>query len=325
MRPCAARKTTLGLAEERESLAQLQMFNVRQPLALLLAAFEQFEERDRAGFGRFLQAIAVVSFRYNVICGRQSNEQEVVYNQIARELSAGEIVSAQEAIAKLRPVYPEDAEFRAAFADKALRTTSPRNNKVVRFILFRLEAQLSGQRFESASAKYSIEHVLPENPSDDWYEFDDQQREASTYRLGNMTLLTTADNRDLGNSGYAEKRPVYQESNFAITQQAGRRLRYLDRGEDSHPPSLDGKTSYRHLANRLARRRVGFALLHRVGRGVGVVQALLVGVGIEIAIAFKHIGRRARLPQAPAVFPAGAMEKKFRPPLPKNFVQHRFE
>ena len=205
-------------AEERESLAQLQMFNVRQPLALLLAAFEQFEERDRAGFGRFLQAIAVVSFRYNVICGRQSNEQEVVYNQIARELAAGEIVSAKAAIARLRPVYPEDAEFRAAFADKALRTTSTRNNKVVRFILFRLEAQLSGQHFEFESAKHGIEHVLPENPRDDWHQFDDQQREASTYCLGNMTLLTTADNRDLGNSGYAEKRLVYQESDFAITR-----------------------------------------------------------------------------------------------------------
>ena len=204
--------------EERNSLAQLQMFNVRQPLALLLVAFEQFAERDRAGFGRFLQAIAVVSFRYNVICGRQSNEQEVVYNQIARELSAGEIVSVQAAIAKLRPVYPEDAEFRAAFADKALRTTSARNNKVVRFILFRLEAQLSGQHFEFESAKYGIEHVLPENPSDDWHQFDDQKREDSTYRLGNMTLLTTTDNRDLGNSGYAEKRLVYQQSDFAITR-----------------------------------------------------------------------------------------------------------
>ena len=205
-------------AEERASLAQLQMFNVRQPLALLLATFEQFAERDRAGFGRFLQAIAVVSFRYNVICGRQSNEQEVVYNQIARELSAGEIVSAKAAIARLRPVYPEDAEFRAAFAGKALRTTSARNNKVVRFILFRLEAQLSRQHFEFESAKYGIEHVLPENPSDDWHQFNDQQREASTYLLGNMTLLTTADNRGLGNSGYAEKRLVYQQSDFAITR-----------------------------------------------------------------------------------------------------------
>ncbi len=205
-------------AAERESLAQLRIFNVRQPLALLLAAFEQFAERDRADFERFLQAIAVVSFRYNVICGRQSNELEVVYNQIARALSAGEIDSAQEAVARLRPVYPGDAEFRAAFADKALQTTSARNKKVVCFILFRLEAKLSGQRFEEASAKYNIEHVLPENPHDAWHEFDDQQREASTYLLGNMTLLTTADNRALGNARYDEKQSVYQQSDFAITR-----------------------------------------------------------------------------------------------------------
>ena len=215
-------------AEERESLAQLQMFNVRQPLALLLAAFEQFEERDRAGFGRFLQAIAVVSFRYNVICGRQSNEQEVVYNQIARELAAGEIVSAKAAIARLRPVYPEDAEFRAAFADKALRTTSSRNNKVVRFILFRLEAQLSGQHFEFESAKHGIEHVLPENPRDDWHQFDDQQREASTYCLGNMTLLRTADNRDRqsrsGHLGICRKALGLPEERLRNNAQAGRRL-----------------------------------------------------------------------------------------------------
>lgn len=205
-------------AAERASLAQLQMFNVRQPLALLLAAFERFGESDRAGFGRFLRAIAVVSFRYNVIGGRQSNEQEVVYNRIACGLSAGEIGRVQEAIARLRPVYPEDAEFRAAFVEKALRTTGSRNNRVVRFILFALEAQLSGQHFEAESAKYGIEHVLPENPNDGWDQFDEQQREASTYRLGNMTLLATAANRDLGNSGYAEKCSAYQESDFAITR-----------------------------------------------------------------------------------------------------------
>ena len=208
----------LWTAAERESLAQLQMFNVRQPLALLLAAFERFGESDRAGFGRFLRAIAVVSFRYNVIGGRQSNEQEVVYNRIACGLSVGEIGSVQAAIARLRPVYPEDEEFRAAFVEKELRTSNSRNNRVVRFILFALEAQLSGQHFDFESAKYGIEHVLPENPNDGWDQFDEQQREAATYRLGNMTLLATTANRDLGNSGYAEKCSAYQESDFAITR-----------------------------------------------------------------------------------------------------------
>ena len=203
---------------ERDSLAQLQMFNVRQPMALLLTAFDRFPENNRRGFARLLRAIAVVSFRYNVICSRQSNEQEVVYNNVAVELSARRINDVSTAVDRLRQVYPEDQEFRAAFTDKVLRTTSSRNNKVVRFILFRLEAQLSEQSLDFESAKYSIEHILPEHPGEGWDEFDDQQHEASTYRLGNLTIMATADNRDLGNTGFANKLEVYRKSNVAITR-----------------------------------------------------------------------------------------------------------
>ena len=203
---------------ERDSLSQLLMFNVRQPLALLLAAFDRFAEDDRAGLGRFLRAIAVVSFRYNAICGYPSNEQETMYNRIARNISTGHIANATAAIAELRPVYPDDAKFKAAFADKVLRTTSSRNKKVARFILFRLEEQLSGNRFDIESAKYNIEHVLPENPGNGWDQFDDQQRDAFTYRLGNLTLLATADNRTLGNTSFSKKRPIYKKSQFAITR-----------------------------------------------------------------------------------------------------------
>ena len=203
--------------DDRHSLAQLQMFNVRQPMALLLTAFDRFAENNRRGFTRLLRAIAAVSFRYNVICSRQSNEQEVVYNNIAVELSSRRINDVAAAIARLRPVYPDDQEFRAAFTDKSLRTTSSRNNKVVRFILFRLEAQLSQQTLDFESAKYGIEHILPENPGDGWDQFDDQQQEASTYRLGNLTILATADNRDLGNTGFANKLEIYRNSKLAIT------------------------------------------------------------------------------------------------------------
>ena len=205
--------------EERNSLEQLKMFNVRQPLALLLALFERFGEQDRRGFQKFLRAIAVLSFRYNVICGRQSKEQEGIYNQIAQEISSCKIESINEALVKLLPIYPEDREFQAAFEEKSLRTASHRNNKVVRFILFQLEENLSGNAFEIESSRYSIEHILPENPSDDnWRQFSEQQQEALTYRLGNMTILEANYNRDLGHSDYDKKRLIYQNSGFAITR-----------------------------------------------------------------------------------------------------------
>ena len=213
-----APETGSWVPHERDSLTQLQMFNVRQPLAVLLAVFDRFAESDRAGFGRFLRAIAMVSFRYNVICGRKSNEQEAMYNRIARDVSEGRVAGVATAIEALRPVYPQDAEFRAAFAEKTLRTTNSRNKKLARFILFKLEEKLSGNSFEFESAKYDVEHVLPENPDDERGQFDEQQREVSTHRLGNMTLLESARNRELGNKGFADKRRVFLESEFAVTR-----------------------------------------------------------------------------------------------------------
>ncbi len=205
-------------AGERASLSQLQMFSVRQPLALLLAAFDRYSDEDRAGFARLLRAVAVVSLRYNVICGRQSNEQESVYNQVAVAISQSRLAGPGAAVEQLRPVYPEDAEFRAAFTDKTLRTTSSRNRKVARFLLFQIERHASGSSFDFESARYDLEHVLPENPSADWQQFDDQQRDACAYRLGNLTLLTATDNRAAANAGYRTKRPIYQNSEFAITR-----------------------------------------------------------------------------------------------------------
>ena len=59
--------------------------------------------------------------------------------------------------------------------------------------------------------------MLPENPGAGWEQFDDRQRDAFTYRLGNLTLLRTTANRDLGNAGFDEKRPVFQASEFLTT------------------------------------------------------------------------------------------------------------
>ena len=205
-------------ADERACLGQLQMFNVRQPMALLLAAFSHFRDNDRAVFKRLLRAITVVSFRYNVIGGKLTNTQEGVYNDIARRLATGDLNSAPDIIRALGPVYPEDREFKAAFAEKALRTTSSRNKKVVRYTLFELEQHVSGQKFEFDSPRYSIEHVLPENPGDGWNSFDEPLHDRCVYRLGNMTLLAANSNRELGNASFADKLALYRDSEFTITR-----------------------------------------------------------------------------------------------------------
>jgi hypothetical protein len=205
-------------SDEREALQQLMMFNVRQPLAMLMACYRSFYDRERVSFSRILRAVSVVSLRYNVICGFQTHEQERVYNDIARKLSEGDYTCLKDVLQALSDVYPNDRTFKTSFTAKTLKTTNSRNKKVVRYILFALEKQRSGQDFDFESSAYNLEHILPENPSEAWNYMDENQQERCIYRLGNMTPMEAGDNRDLGNAGYIEKQGVYRNSQFQITR-----------------------------------------------------------------------------------------------------------
>ncbi len=205
-------------ADERKALQQLLMFNVRQPLAMLLACYETFAETDRDTFSRVLRAVAAISFRYNVICNLQTHDQERVYNGVARRISEGTLPSLHAILPELRDIYPDDEHFKAAFGEKELRTTNSRNRKVVRYILFEIEHQTSNQSLDFESATYNLEHILPEHPSEDWAQIDESKQDRLIYRLGNMTPLESSVNRDVGRQGYEQKRAAYAKSAFQITR-----------------------------------------------------------------------------------------------------------
>ncbi|HIK46563.1 MAG TPA: DUF262 domain-containing protein [Leptolyngbyaceae cyanobacterium M65_K2018_010] len=204
--------------DEREALDQLMMFGVRQPLAMLLACYQRFFQSERPSFTRILRAIAVISLRYNVICNLPTHEQETLYNEVARKVSDGIYTSYPQVREALQRVYPDDQSFKGAFAEKELRTTNSRNKKIVRYILFALEKQRSGQDFDFESVTYNLEHILPEHPSEAWAYIEETKQNRLIYRLGNMTPLETARNRDLGNDNYTTKRAVYRRSDFQITR-----------------------------------------------------------------------------------------------------------
>ncbi len=214
--------------EEREALRQLLMFNVRQPLAMLLACHERFFESDRAAFTRIVKAIAVISFRYNVICNLPTHEQERVYNDIAWKVSQGAMQQVREVLAGLGSVYPSDEQFKGAFMEKELRTTNSRNRRIIRYLLFEIERQRTGQDHDFESATYDLEHILPEHPSEEWSHIEESKQERLIYRIGNMTPLERNRNRDVGNSDYATKRVVYANSRFQITQAIAEHYEFWD-------------------------------------------------------------------------------------------------
>lgn len=200
-------------SEESDELAELQLFSVRQHLAMLLAAYQQFHEKNRALFQSILHAVKVISFRYNVIGSMQANEQERIYNQVAQGIAEGTLAAKRAIFAALQPIYPEDAAFKAAFEEKELVTTS--NRKLVRYILFRVEQHVGQADYDPQSARITIEHICPESPEGDGW---DEATEKRVYRLGNMILLESEKNLNLGNRPFPEKRVVYAGSKHALSR-----------------------------------------------------------------------------------------------------------
>jgi hypothetical protein len=204
--------------EDKRLASVLKTFRVRQPFPLLLAAKRIFDAPDFTGL---LRATVIISMRFNVIGSQSTAEQERKYNEVAERVAKRALSKLGPTLQLLRSIYPDDIAFKTAFAEKTIRTTDTRNNRVVRFILCALEKYLSQNDYNFASDAFNIEHVLPQNAPDNWGNISNDDAEALVYRLGNMTLLQTAANRDLGNVEYTQKRVVYQQSSFTITKKLG--------------------------------------------------------------------------------------------------------
>jgi len=199
----------------KQHATDLRMFSVRQPFPLLMAARRALADSP---FATVLRACVIISFRYNVIGSQPTNEQERIYNAVAEKISRKQLTDAGAILSAMSSVYPSDDAFRAAFAEKSIRTTQSRNKRVVRYILCALEKQLTGNALDFDADSFNLEHILPENPETDWEIFSDDEVEALVYRLGNLTLLSKGENKDLGNAAYAIKKPVYAGSTFGVTQ-----------------------------------------------------------------------------------------------------------
>ena len=200
----------------KEYIRDLDLFRVRQAMPLLFAAWESFSGND---FVRVLKLVSVISFRYTVVSGLNPNALESVYHRAAKAVMEGSAGTPAAVFDHLKPIYVDDERTRQNFALLAVNTRGQRK-KLAKYILARLERDAAGRACDPETDPGTIEHILPENPVDAWEEaFPAERWEASVYRLGNLTLLEPAANRNVGNSVYTGKLDAYRNSAYALTRQ----------------------------------------------------------------------------------------------------------
>ena len=199
-----------GENEISDNIRLLILFGLKQPYSLLMAAYKSLDTRD---FNKLLKDIIVISFRYSVICGKNPNDIERVYNNIAIQITTEKIYDKK----RLKEVYIDDDEFVPIFSRKSFVDNS-RNNKIIRYILGKIERFSGGTREVNIDGNTdTIEHILPQNPDETWgedYNFDNL-----IYRMGNLCLLEKVYNNELKNKPYADKVILYNKSAFISTKQ----------------------------------------------------------------------------------------------------------
>ena len=74
--------------------------------------------------------------------------------------------------------------------------TKGKGTRLVRYILFSLENQISNKKYDFTDSAITIEHILPENPSQSWESnFTIEEQIQFVFRLGNYALLEESKNK----------------------------------------------------------------------------------------------------------------------------------
>lgn len=187
----------------------------QQTMPMLFAAWEKFEPDD---FIRMLKLANVLTFRFSTISNLNTNELEPIYHKAAKAMIDGTAPSPRDVFNLLKSIYVEDKIFRQNFENYEVRTSGP-GKKLAKYMLCRIESDLSKADIDYETDSSTIEHILPENPSDAWTsEVPEQDWSKLIYRIGNLTLLEPRANRTIGNGLIAGKLEAFSNSRYALTK-----------------------------------------------------------------------------------------------------------
>lgn len=206
-----------GAAENVEALRTLEVERLRP---ILLAAMLKFTNSQ---LGQLLRLAVSAAVRMRVSRTAEGSKAERAIAEVAKAISAGAITTAKRAIGELSAILPSDEQFRNDFSTALVRRPS-----YSRYYLrsLEIEKRRPGQAPEFVAnpntRELNLEHVLPQSASGEWDESIPSDRQVEyVYRLGNQVLLRATENKTIGNTSFAEKKPILAASTLSLTAAVG--------------------------------------------------------------------------------------------------------
>ncbi|PWF26536.1 DUF262 domain-containing protein [Ancrocorticia populi] len=195
----------------RDALIAYRRFGFESSYPVLLAAFREWEKEKAS---RLLVKIAKWSVRAQFAGRIGAGASEEAFAAAAAAISDGRVTNQQGVREILSKLIPTDAEFRLAFTAYGKLPTNR-----AKYVLAMLEkaadakTQQPERPLDWTSTGVTIEHIMPQSKG--------QNEEATDFKIreiGNLTLLEKRLNHQLSSRPYSEKRSVYGESSYSLTQ-----------------------------------------------------------------------------------------------------------
>jgi len=192
------------------ALGELRVVQNRPLVFAILRHFDDSEIRSA------LPMLICWTVRFLIGGSGGSGKLEHFFSTTAQRISAGKITTSRQLYESSRASLPSDAAFRNAF-EKA----NVSKNYLARYYL-RAIATLDNPNGEYSigqhHSKVNLEHVLPRKPGKNWNHFTTEDVEIWSKRLGNLTVMDSALNRQASNAPFDDKKAIYAQSRIEITR-----------------------------------------------------------------------------------------------------------
>jgi uncharacterized protein with ParB-like and HNH nuclease domain len=188
------------------NLSVLNLLEAQQTLPILLAASKKFDSNEMR---KLTSILVVMAVRYNLIGELRTGVSSNYYSDIPPEIQKGNINKAAKVFRSLKSLYPKDDDFREAFSKKVIR-----DSRKVRYVLSEIEKFLNNSvsQIVNDPKLVNLEHILPKNHSGNWgnsiKNIDKDDIQDYIYRIGNVALTTTQNNKIAGAKDFTKKKEL---------------------------------------------------------------------------------------------------------------------
>ena len=215
-------------------LRELSSYTITQPLvfALMVRYIRETDGRRRRGIARgvhrSINRLTTFVLRTAFVAPKfESSHFETEFSNYARSITAAAQISDDHFVRFLedcdRSEYGilDDAKFRSEISETTLS-----GKKRTSHFLLGINRHGRPDAVVLSHADCSVEHILPQSSEHwkGWHGFDNVDEKDWVNRIGNLTLMSSGDNKPGSkfNSDFAKKRSSYQNSSVAITRELAR-------------------------------------------------------------------------------------------------------